>query len=105
MGAQQEQLLQEMLHKKGYTIAGAKTRIAADHRKRLETVEPQMDLDFLPPRERRQLRLIRTELAQLRDWLQKRGDPLARWPLPPPAEVSADSWAGEISVEPPLGEG
>jgi DNA-binding transcriptional MerR regulator len=80
--------IQEMLHQKGYTIAGAKARIAADHRKRLPVVEPQMDLDFLTLRDRKQLRLIRNELAQLRDWLQGRGEALMGAEAPLPAELA-----------------
>jgi len=64
--------IQQMLHEKGYTIAGARARIAADHRKKLTHVVPQMDLDFLTPRDRKELRVIRRELVRLRDWLQER---------------------------------
>ena len=63
--------IQEMLHQRGYTIAGAKQRIAAEMRKRspVPEGERQLDLDFLPPSHRRELRRIRNELASLRDWL------------------------------------
>jgi DNA-binding transcriptional MerR regulator len=97
--------IQEMLHEKGYTIAGAKVRIGADHRRRLISVEPQMDLDFLTPRDRKQLRLIRSELVRLRDWLERRGQPQGAEAVLPPEPLEPESWTSEISIEPPLGEG
>jgi DNA-binding transcriptional MerR regulator len=64
--------IQEMLHQRGYTIAGARARINADYRKRAEEQKAQISMDFLAPSDRRRLRSIRTELAELRDWLAGR---------------------------------
>jgi len=62
--------IQQMLHDRGYTIAGARRRLAAERKNPAPT--PQIDLDFLTPGERRQLRAIRDEMARLRDWLRER---------------------------------
>ncbi len=62
--------IKEMLYDRGYTIAGAKRRIASEIRKK--NPKPQLDLDFLTPVERRDLRTIRSELVRLRDWLAER---------------------------------
>ncbi len=72
--------IKEMLYVRGYTIAGARKRMAADQRRK--DPAPQFDLDFLTPTERKQLRTIRADLVRLRDWLVDRG-------------------ADQISVEPP----
>ena len=63
--------IQEMLHERGYTIAGARAQLNSLRRKTPEG-RSQMDLDFLSPEEHKQLRLIREELAALRDWLSSR---------------------------------
>jgi DNA-binding transcriptional MerR regulator len=63
--------IQQMLHERGYTIAGARRHLNNQHRKRAVPEVPQMDLDFLSPADRKQLRLIREELVRLRDWLTK----------------------------------
>jgi DNA-binding transcriptional MerR regulator len=65
--------IKQMLHERGYTIAGARKRLAAERRSAPEAAVPQIDLDFLTPSERRQLRTIRDELARLRDWLREDG--------------------------------
>jgi len=61
--------IQEMLYQRGYTISGARKRLNAERRKAEAEARPQMDLDFLSPSDRKQLRAIREELVKLRDWL------------------------------------
>lgn len=61
--------IKQMLYDRGYTIAGAKKHLLLERRK-LETARhAQLDFDFLSPKDRKQLRLIREELVRLRDWL------------------------------------
>jgi DNA-binding transcriptional MerR regulator len=64
--------IQEMLHVRGYTIAGARAHIGTDHRQRESERRAQIDLDFLRPSDRRKLREIRAELVELREWLAGR---------------------------------
>jgi len=105
--------IQEMLHVRGYTIAGARAHITADQRRREPAHRPQMDIDFLSPSERRSLREIRTELIQLREWLSGRQKaPRAPSPNGRPglsstgdAPVGAPPEHSEISVEPPSIQG
>ena len=63
--------IQEMLYQRGYTISGARRRLAKESRKSEQETQPQMDLDFLTPADRKQLRSIREELVKLRDWLAR----------------------------------
>ena len=67
--------IRQMLHERGYTIAGARQRLAAD-RRRAASEREQIELDFLAPKERRRLREIRDELAALLG--QLRGNPRGR---------------------------
>jgi DNA-binding transcriptional MerR regulator len=85
--------IQEMLHVRGYTIAGARTHIAADHRRRESERRAQMDIDFLAPSDRRKLREIRSELLELRAWLAGT-DRSPRW-------VSTERRAGERGPDGP----
>jgi len=61
--------IQEMLYQRGYTISGARRRLTRESRKTEQETKPQMDLDFLTPADRKQLRSLREELVKLRDWL------------------------------------
>lgn len=61
--------IRQMLYERGYTIAGARRRLASESRRKPAPERPQMDLDFISPQDRKQLRLIRDELIRLRDWL------------------------------------
>ncbi len=68
--------IREMLHERGYTIAGARARLLEEQRQRQSEAGPQPGLDFLTPSDRRQLRIIRDDLVALRDRLgtRKPGD-------------------------------
>lgn len=68
--------IREMLHERGYTIAGARQRLLEERRK--AAPEPQIQLDFVPPKERRRWREIRDDLSDLLGVLQ--GPPGARDP-------------------------
>ena len=61
--------IREMLHERGYTIAGARARLLEEQRQRQAEASPQSQLDFLGPSDRRQLRSIRDDLASLRERL------------------------------------
>lgn len=61
--------IREMLHERGYTIAGARARLLEEQRQRQVEASPQPQLDFLAPSDRRQLRSIRDDLASLRERL------------------------------------
>jgi DNA-binding transcriptional MerR regulator len=61
--------IREMLHERGYTIAGAKARLLEERRQQQAEEAPQRQLDFLAPSDRRQLRMIREELMTLRERL------------------------------------
>jgi DNA-binding transcriptional MerR regulator len=58
--------IREMLHERGYTIAGARARLLEERRQQKAEAGPQPQLDFLAPSDRRQLRSIRDDLAALR---------------------------------------
>lgn len=80
--------IREMLYERGYTISGARQRLLEERRRRAEESQPQAELDFLAPNDRRRLREIRDDLARLLEWVRSGGD----------AERGAD-----ISVDPPPG--
>jgi DNA-binding transcriptional MerR regulator len=61
--------IREMLHERGYTIAGARARLVEEQRQQQAEASPQSPLDFLAPSDRRQLRIIRDDLASLRERL------------------------------------
>lgn len=61
--------IREMLHERGYTIAGARARLLEERRQEQAEASPQPQLDFLAPSDRRQLRSIRDDLATLRESL------------------------------------
>jgi DNA-binding transcriptional MerR regulator len=82
--------IKQMLYDRGYTIAGAKKHLLDERRKQDEVRRSQLDFDFLSPRDRKQLRLIRDELVQLRDWLADPDCP------PPPRRLRRQA---EISID------
>ncbi len=90
------QTIKQMLYDRGYTIAGAKRHLLKERRGSEGVRQNQLDLDFVPPRDRNQLRQIRNELVQLRDWLAQ---PRAGGGLRRARRQT------EISVEPSSGEG
>ncbi len=61
--------IREMLYDRGYTISGAKKKLNEGIRSGTAEERSQMDIDFLTPKDRKQLRQIRDELASLRNRL------------------------------------
>jgi DNA-binding transcriptional MerR regulator len=98
--------IKEMLYERGYTIAGARQRIRSEQRRR-PAERPQMEMDFLSPSDRRQLRTIRDELVRLRNWLRgsaaERGSPRGPRPGPPPASTGKASRREEAPRGEPSG--
>ncbi len=61
--------IREMLYERGYTISGAKKKLNEERRSGAAGEKSQIDIDFLTPKDRKQLRHIRDELASLRNRL------------------------------------
>lgn len=81
--------IREMLYERGYTISGARQRLLQERRRRVEESEPQAELDFLAPNDRKRLREVRDELARLLDLLREPEDRRA-----PATDISVESDGG-----------
>lgn len=93
--------IREMLYDRGYTIAGARKKLREEQRRAEAEARSQMDIDFIPPKDRKHLRQIREELVSLRDRLLKDAVSSSRRT----SAVRRAATAGEKSVDPPDGQG
>lgn len=64
--------IKELLYDRKYTIAGARRKILNDRKVASDEDPSQLDLEYLSPDHRKQLREIRQEIVELKAWLQGR---------------------------------